>query len=198
VSGTNQQSETDMPIERTEIAATVSEYLHRYPLERDRLSRLIGALGAGGDITSRTEFTGHVTCSAIVLNSAGEVLHIRHNALGRWLQPGGHIESRDSSLAQAAYREIEEETGIKPGDLTPLDGNRPLDIDIHAIPANPAKNEADHWHYDIRYAFTLDRDTSITLQVEEVSGYGWHTVERPASPTLAAKLSMLRPRRHES
>jgi ADP-ribose pyrophosphatase YjhB (NUDIX family) len=47
----------------------------------------------------------------------------------------------------AALRELREETG-----LTDVDTNgRLLDCDVHPIPANPAKNEPAHLHFDLRY-----------------------------------------------
>jgi hypothetical protein len=51
----------------------------------------------------------------------------------------------------------------------------PLAIDAHEIPANPARDEPAHWHFDFRYAFRLvgDDTEAIALQVEEVDGYRW-------------------------
>ncbi|WP_346110287.1 hypothetical protein [Nonomuraea maheshkhaliensis] len=49
-----------------------------------------------------------------------------------------------------------------------------MDIDVHEIPANPAKPEPAHWHADFRFAFWV-KDTPITLQAEEVSAFGWRS-----------------------
>lgn len=54
----------------------------------------------------------HATASAIVLDDAGRVLLIHHNKVGRWLYPGGHIDPNEDP-AQAALREVREETGIR-------------------------------------------------------------------------------------
>ena len=154
-----------------DIRAAVDAYLRRHPDERDRLAPLTSTLVAGGELTSRMTYTGHVTCSAIVVNTVGHVLHIRHNALGRWLRPGGHLEADDASLTSGAVREVAEETGI-PATALRLVDEVPVDVDVHPIPANPANGEPDHQHFDLRYAFTTTaRD--VALQTEEVHDFTW-------------------------
>lgn len=156
-----------------DIRATVAGYLRRYPDEAGRLASLTAALDAGreDDLTSRKTFTGHVTCSAIVVEPAGRVLHIRHNALRTWLRPGGHLEPDDTSLTGGALREVTEETGIPAAALRLVD-EVPIDIDVHPIPANPTKGEPDHQHFDLRYAFTTTQQ-DVTLQAEEVHDFAW-------------------------
>ncbi len=89
---------------------------------------------------------GHLTASAWVLPpGGGEVLLVHHARLGRWLQPGGHVEPGDPDLLAAARREVEEECGIRPSaHPDPL-----LDLDVHRIPARPG--EPAHLHFDVRF-----------------------------------------------
>jgi len=54
----------------------------------------------------------HFTASAVVLDDADRVLLVHHNKLGQWLYPGGHIDPNEDP-AQAAIREVAEETGIR-------------------------------------------------------------------------------------
>ncbi|MEU5578861.1 NUDIX domain-containing protein [Streptomyces huasconensis] len=142
-----------MPPNSSAIRTTIDRYLDRHPDERDALAGLLAALDRPGDVTARTTLPGHVTCSAVVVDSQCRVLHIRHRATGGlMLVPGGHVEPGDRTLLAAALREVSEETGIAPGALclTPQVLGAPLDIDVHDIDASPSKGEPAHHHYDFR------------------------------------------------
>lgn len=90
---------------------------------------------------------GHITASGFVLSpDRSSVLLVWHRKLGSWLQPGGHIEPRDSDVVAAQRREIEEETG-----LTDLEWLALFDVDIHEFPARG--EEPAHEHFDVRSAF---------------------------------------------
>ena|SRR6185437_15944982 len=180
-------------ITTSQIRAHVDSYLRRHPGDAARIAALAGALAAPDDLTSRLRFAGHVTCSPIVLDPDRHVLHIRHNTLHAWLRPGGHLEPGDTSLIEAALREVSEETGIR-ADALALISDEPVDIDVHPIPANPAKGEPDHQHFDLRYAFTTAARPVIRLQAEEVDDFAWlpaadiqpaALAERIAANTLA-------------
>ena len=99
---------------------------------------------------SRAQFTpGHITATGLVLHPTLEaVLLIHHRRLDRWLLPGGHVEPEDSSVWEAAGREVKEETGaqLAPHDFPPLVG-----IDVHGIPPN--SREPLHYHHDLVFSF---------------------------------------------
>ncbi len=138
---------------------------------------------------SRTSFNpGHVTASAIVLSpDSKSVLLVYHERLGRWLQPGGHIEPTDPSVVDAARREVLEETGIA---LT--DSHPPLvSVDVHEIPA--ARGEPPHLHHDLMFRFQLDTIVQPTGKVQavwcslsELDAYG---IDGPLVRALARALS---------
>ncbi|MCD0451338.1 NUDIX domain-containing protein [Actinocorallia sp. API 0066] len=183
-----------MTVKHKEIRAIVTRYLAAHPGEAEHLARLLDALnGDAGDLTSRHTFEGgHVTCGAVVIDDDRRLLLIEHNALGKWLLPGGHLEPEDGSLIQAALRELEEETGISWHSAISPPGHdvTPMDIDVHTIPANPAKGEPEHWHADFRYAFHVN-EPKVSLQYEEVSGFAWRDHSDAPTPKLAAKLTNL-------
>jgi 8-oxo-dGTP pyrophosphatase MutT (NUDIX family) len=112
---------------------------------------------------SRAEFhPGHITCTGLVLAPDGErVLLVHHRRLGRWLLPGGHVEPDDATIADAARREVVEETGAA---LAADPAPRLVSLDVHGIPA--AKGEPYHLHHDLLFHF---RATAGELQVSEES-----------------------------
>ncbi|MFJ6695369.1 NUDIX domain-containing protein [Streptomyces sp. NPDC091272] len=186
-----------MPLSHDHIRTTVETYLARHPHEREQLGALLDALDGPTDIASRSTFTGHVTCGAIVVDSLGRVLHVLHLASGKVLAPAGHTEPADESLAGAALRELHEETGIPPQAVTPWPSYEtvPFDIDIHDIDAHPGKGEPGHQHFDLRFLFRLHTETEaeVVLQEEEVVGIEWRPVDRVPSLSLREKLLKLTP-----
>ncbi|MEH0406848.1 NUDIX domain-containing protein [Streptomyces sp. NPDC052071] len=185
-----------MSLSHHHIRTTVDAYLARHTHEREQLGVLLDALDrTGEDIANRSTFTGHVTCSSIVVDQLGRVLHVLHLASGKVLAPGGHTEPTDDSLAAVALRELHEEIGIPPRAVTAWPGYEtvPLDIDIHDIDAHPGKGEPGHQHFDLRFLFRLHTSTEVpvVLQEDEVVGIEWRPADRVTSPTLREKLLKL-------
>ncbi|WP_327413293.1 NUDIX hydrolase [Streptomyces sp. NBC_01233] len=176
-----------MPITADHIRTTLAEYTDAHPEDKHALAPLTELLDEGADVTSRKEFRGHVTAGAVLVNDRGEALFIHHNALDKWLTPGGHLEPEDTHLLVAALRELVEETGVALS-LAPVQ-TTPVHIDVHPIPANDSKGEGAHWHADFRYVFRVTGDQPVTLQEEEVSGYAWRSVDTIADETLRARVT---------
>lgn len=176
-----------MTITAQHIRDTLTAYLDEHPEDKDSLAALIDALETTAEtITSRKEFRGHVTAGALLLRPDGRMLLIEHLALGKWLFPGGHLEDSDETLMGAALRELAEETGISPGVVVP-DDTVPLHIDVHPIPANPAKGEPDHQHFDFRFLFRTTADVT-GLQAEEVTDYSWTFRDMITAEPLRSRL----------
>ena len=136
----------------------------------DACARVAALLETDAPFSRANVAPGHITASALVASPDGAaLLLIRHRFLGLWLQPGGHVEAEDPSIEAAARREVAEEAGV-----TALDVVGPhvvLDVDVHAIPANPAKGEGPHLHHDVRVGF---RARSWELfATDEVAGARW-------------------------
>ncbi|WP_030980523.1 NUDIX hydrolase [Streptomyces sp. NRRL S-1824] len=175
-----------MTITADHIRTTLVAYLEQNPEAKPELAVVHGLLDDGDDLTSRKTSPGHVTAGAILVRPDGRILHIHHNATGKWLLPGGHIEPSDNTLLQAAGRELAEETGIPPHVVTPHN-QTPLHIDVHPIDANPAKGEPAHQHFDFRFLFRTTADIG-DLQTEEVSDAAWHDIAEITDPQLRKRI----------
>ena len=97
---------------------------------------------------------GHFTASGFVASPDRlSLLLIHHPRHARWLQPGGHFEADDTTIEEAARREVQEETGI--GQLDRV-GSGLLHIDAHDIPARA--DEPAHVHIDLAVGFVAWSD----------------------------------------
>lgn len=173
---------------RAHALAELRRYVDHFPAEASNLQAIADQLAdTSADPFSRANMQGHITTSGLVYDAAADkVLLIHHRTLNRWLQPGGHHEGLDR-LDVSAAREVEEETGVNvnvrvhqaPRFDAPL-----IDIDSHAIPANPAKGEGAHVHHDFLYLFRGDATAPLSPQWEEVRGVRWVTCD--ALLTLAS------------
>ncbi len=184
---------------RAEAQRQLAAYLQRFPAEAAGLAALRAQLDdLAADPFSRANMRGHITTSAFVLSpDLRQLLLIKHRFIGRWLQPGGHYEA-GATLWQSALREVLEETGA-----TALSAHAgwgqdlPLDIDSHAIAANPAKGEGAHWHHDYAYLVIAPPAHTLQAQLDEVSGLAWRPVQdldrrEPRFQRLLDKLAVLR------
>jgi 8-oxo-dGTP pyrophosphatase MutT (NUDIX family) len=137
--------------------------------DQERLRRrFLARLDEGPDALRRSGRPSHLTASGVVLDrSRRSVLLVLHAKVGRWLQPGGHLEDGDRSLAHAALRECVEETGVP--DLALL-GARPVHLDEHAAPCGAQT------HLDVRFV-VLARDGAVPVVSAESDDVAWFPVD---------------------
>jgi len=124
------------------------------------------------DALSRSLVVGHVTASAWIIDrSARAAVLVHHPTLGRWLQPGGHLEG-DETTQEASLREAREETGLQ---TLALAGPEIFDLDVHRIPARG--DEPEHWHYDVRH-LVEGRFAETPAPTREVRRAAWVSLDQ--------------------
>ncbi|MGW2105103.1 NUDIX hydrolase [Streptomyces sp. NPDC001948] len=165
-----------MAIADSDIADALGAYLERYPDEAEQLAEALRLLAQGRGFASRRSFPMHVTVGALLVRDGTEILLIDHLAYGITLQPGGHLEPTDITLVDGAVRELTEETGIDPSLVVPVSWV-PAYVEYGKVPARPEKDEPEHFHLDIGYAFTSARAEVGRIQESEVTGAGWYPLD---------------------
>jgi 8-oxo-dGTP pyrophosphatase MutT (NUDIX family) len=114
---------------------------------------------------------GHLTGSAITVSADGSrVLLLHHRKLDRWLQPGGHGDPGETTGEEVALREAFEESGLRELQLHPT-APRPLDVDVHDIPARGS--EPAHEHLDLRYLVVAPGAEEVAPDFAELHEIRW-------------------------
>jgi 8-oxo-dGTP pyrophosphatase MutT (NUDIX family) len=141
------------------------------PREAAHLREIVRFVETHSDPFDRSVRDGHLTGSAFVISEDGRrVLLLRHRKLRKWLQPGGHANPGESAGETVALREAREETGIP--DLTLHPGApRPLDVDVHDIPARG--DEPAHQHLDLRYLLVAPAAVRLRRAADESDDLRW-------------------------
>ena len=130
-------------------------------LRRSFLARL----DDGPQALRREGRPSHLTASAVVVDPGRtSVLLVHHRRTGLWLQPGGHVEDVDASLAAAALREAVEETGI--ADLELL-SEQPVHLEQHPAPCGAQS------HLDVRFALLAPEGAVPTVSGESLDVAWW-------------------------
>ncbi|MGB7983214.1 MAG: NUDIX domain-containing protein [Candidatus Nanopelagicales bacterium] len=133
--------------------------------------RVLGFLAEHPDADQRDQRAGHLTASTLILDDARErVLLTLHPMAGRWFQLGGHLEARDTSVADAAAREAAEESGI--GGLI---GHRgPIGLDWHAVTCrDSAGSPGPSSHVDLEYLAVAPPDAQPRITDESLDLAWW-------------------------
>jgi 8-oxo-dGTP diphosphatase len=136
----------------------------------------------------------HNTASAVVLDDEDRVLLVHHNKVGLWLYPGGHIDPNEDP-AQAAVREVVEETGIhavvlgEPAFTHAAVVNHAAPWAVIEMDVTDSKVGA-HRHIDFVYVCRASGG-DLTAQLEEVAGACWVSVADLAGLPTPAELPEL-------
>jgi len=170
-----------MPTVDTE--AVVAGHVPGSPREARAKERFLAELSRLSDPFSEQTDPTHVTASAIVVGTRGTVLHL-HKRLGRWMQPGGHINPGEAP-PEASRREAIEELGLHVEH--PKGGPRLIHLDVHEAALG-------HTHLDLRYLLVGSADDPHPLPGEspEARWYDWEDAAMIADEALAPALVVAR------
>ncbi|WP_412099118.1 NUDIX hydrolase [Micromonospora ureilytica] len=146
--------------------------------------RTLALLAAGPIAMSRQHRPGHITASALVLDSTGSrVLLCLHVKFGRWVQLGGHCEPIDQTLVGAALREATEESGIAGLRIDPV----PIDVDVHQVQCQGGSA-----HYDVRFA-VLAPPSAVEQVSDEAEKLGWFPPDQLPEPLAGGTVQLIAP-----
>jgi 8-oxo-dGTP pyrophosphatase MutT (NUDIX family) len=145
-----------------ELLDDVREYRPFDERERAMRERLAGFLETHGmRAFDRSLTPGHVTASAWIVDpERRRAVLLHHRKLERWLQLGGHVDG-DPDVRRSALREAREESGLR---TLRFIADAIYDIDVHRIPARGS--EAEHDHYDLRFALEADPREPLVRNAE--------------------------------
>ena len=144
---------------RADARAVLSSWDHPDPGQRVLRDGYIAFIDAHDDAVWRSCVDGHITASALVMNaSRTRVLLTLHPKVGRFIQLGGHCEPSDTSLREAARREVREESGIDDVHLS----RAPIRLDRHGVPCGGRPSE----HLDVQYLAIVPDDAIAVMSAE--------------------------------
>lgn len=122
----------------------------------------------------RDDAPSHATASAFVFDpTLTRTLLVFHGKGRFWVQPGGHLESDDVSIADAALRELREETGVTASVTEPS----VYDLDHHALSSAFGRCVS---HLDIGVAIVVSDDAALTVSEESEDVRWWPLDALPA------------------
>jgi 8-oxo-dGTP diphosphatase len=147
-----------------------------------------------------TSASRHLTASMVVIDpDLISVLLVHHNATGKWVFPGGHLDP-DETPAEAALREVYEETDVR----AEIAGQQPryipgtvwhpgpwitAEIPAPAKPERPGKPaEVAHTHIDLLFIGTAENDSTPSGPADEVSSVRWVRLEEVTDLDVRAEV----------
>jgi 8-oxo-dGTP pyrophosphatase MutT (NUDIX family) len=160
-------------------------------IEEGHVARIREIVLASQVPLDRLTLPGHATGSALVIDPERRLVLLHyHRKLDGWLQFGGHADD-EIDPAQVALRETIEESGLRDLTFYPRARDpRPIDIDVHLIPAAGAMPE--HLHLDFRYLLSTRRVVPPGGREGESNQFRWLDLDALVKGALQIKTDLYR------
>lgn len=130
----------------------------------------------GHKVYSREMLQGHMTASAIVLDSQlDKILMVFHHIYNSYTWPGGHADGNED-LYEVAYKEVVEETGatkIRPVSKKILSVEQLL-VKEHI---KNGKKISEHYHYNVTFGFICSEKETLKINSDENSSVEWLEIQ---------------------
>jgi len=155
----------------TDAVTTLADWMAPSPSQESLRLDYLTHLAAHPDAMLRDCHPDHLTASVLIFSSDySHVLLTLHRIALRWLQTGGHVESDDVTLVDAALREGREESGIHDLSIDPM----PVLLSHHEVPTcGPIRPSH---HLDVQYVAVAPRGTVHVIS-DESDDLQWFPVD---------------------
>lgn len=182
------------------LLSILQNYLQVFTKEEERQSIFKKYLDTHSDdeCVDWNNFEGHIVAGGFIYAiKEKKFLALYHKDLHMYTYPGGHADKTDKNPLETSKREIEEETGLENLKQIKVTNKDliPIDIDTHIISYNDRLNLPEHYHFDFRYLFVIDKIKDIKLDYSELSDYKWINIKElysdPNLKKVANKIEQL-------
>lgn len=166
-----------------ELQNLLNGYIPSDEADAANLASFQEAIAVFGDkLLFRENILGHLTPSAWVVNKdRSKALLAYHNFMDCWAWLGGHADG-NSNLAEAARKEVKEESGVEHIRLL---SDKPIDVSVLIANAQCKKGKeiAAHLHFCPCYLFEADENDELQVCAGENKAVGWFGVAEIAAMT---------------
>ncbi|GAT74841.1 NTP pyrophosphohydrolase [Microbacterium sp. HM58-2] len=157
-----------------DVRRLVSAYEPRSEREHAEKADFLAFFADDHGPVAREDGPDHATASALVFDpSLTRTLLVFHGKGRFWVQPGGHLEPGDASIADAALREMQEETGVAGS----VPASFAYDLDHHALSAAFGRCSS---HLDIGVAVVVEPGSPLLVSAESEDVRWWPIDALPA------------------
>lgn len=160
------------------VLSIMRKYLEIFPEEEKRQENFIKYLKTHKteEVVDWNNFEGHIVTGGFIYSIKDKkFLVLYHKDLEMYVYPGGHVDLNDINPLTAACREVNEETGLNDFEQLKIMDDQlvPIDIDTHIVRRNERLNLPEHYHFDFRYLFTINKIEDIKIDTDELANYKW-------------------------